>query len=54
MRIANSILYYDKVLSVEDYISKIEKITSEDVQRSANDLLNDSKLIKVILKSETK
>ena len=54
MRIANSILYYDKVLSVEDYISKIEKITSEDVQRAANDLLNDSKLIKVILKSETK
>ena len=54
MRIANSILYYDKVLSVEDYISKIEKITSEDIQRTANDLLSDSKLIKVILKSETK
>ena len=54
MRIANSILYYDKVLSVEDYISKIEKITSEDLQKTANDLLNDSKLIKVILKSEKK
>lgn len=54
MRIANSILYYDKVLSVEDYISKIEKITSEDVQKTANELLKDSKLIKVILKSETK
>ncbi len=54
MRIANSILYYDKVLSVEDYISKIEKITSEDIQRTANDLLSDSKLIKVILKSDTK
>lgn len=54
MRIANSILYYDKVLSVEDYLSKIDKITSEDVQKTANDLLNDSKLIKVILKSEPK
>ena len=54
MRIANSILYYDKVLSVEDYISKIEKITSEDLQKTANDLLKDSKLIKVILKSEKK
>ena len=54
MRIANSILYYDKVLSVEDYLSKIDKITSEDVQRTANDLLNDSKLVKIILKSETK
>jgi len=54
MRIANSILYYDKVFSVEDYLSKIEKITVEDVQRTANELLNDSKLIKVILKSDSK
>ena len=54
MRIANSILYYDKVVSVEEYLSKIDKITSEDVHRTANELLKDSKLIKVILKSETK
>jgi len=54
MRIANSILYYDKVFSVEDYLSKIDRITTEDVQRAANDLLNDSKLIKVILKSDLK
>lgn len=54
MRIANSILYYDKVLSVEEYLSKIDKITSEDVQKTANELLNDSKLIKVILKSDKK
>ena len=54
MRIANSILYYGKVFSIEDYISKIDLITSEDVQKAANDLLNDSKLIKVILKSDTK
>lgn len=54
MRIANSILYYDKVFSVEDYLSKIEKITVEDVQKTANELLNDSKLIKVILKSDSK
>ena len=54
MRIANSILYYDKVFSIEDYLSKIEKITVEDVQRTAKELLNDSKLIKVILKSDSK
>ena len=53
MRIANSILYYDKVLSIENYLSKIDAITTEDIQRTANDLLNDSKLIKVILKSDT-
>jgi predicted Zn-dependent peptidase len=54
MRIANSILYYNKVFTVNDYLSKIEKITVEDVQKTARELLNDSKLIKVILKSETK
>jgi predicted Zn-dependent peptidase len=54
MRIANSILYYDKVFSVEEYLAKIDKITIEDVQKAANDLLNESKLIKVILKSDTK
>jgi predicted Zn-dependent peptidase len=53
MRIANSILYYHKVLSIENYLSKIDAITTEDIQRTANDLLNDSKLIKVILKSDT-
>ena len=54
MRIANSILYYDRVISVEEYLTKIDKITAEDVQRSANELLNESKLIKVILKSDAK
>ncbi|MCW8805381.1 MAG: insulinase family protein [Ignavibacteriaceae bacterium] len=54
MRIANSILYYNKVFSVEDYLFKIDRITTEDVQRAANDLLSDSNLIKVILKSDSK
>ena len=54
MRMANSILYYDKIISVEEYLSKIDLITTEDIQKAANDLLNDSKLIKVILKSDSK
>ena len=54
MRIANSMLYYDKIFSVEDYLAKIDRITTEDIQRTANDLLDDSKLIKVILKSDSK
>jgi predicted Zn-dependent peptidase len=54
MRIANSILYYDRVVSVEEYLAKIDMITAADVQKTANELLNDSKLIKVILKSDTK
>lgn len=54
MRIANSILYYDRVIPVEEYLDRIDKITAEDVQRYANDLLNESKLVKVILKSDVK
>jgi predicted Zn-dependent peptidase len=54
MRIANSILYYDRVISLEEYLEKIDKITAEDVHKSANELLNESKLVKVILKSNVK
>jgi predicted Zn-dependent peptidase len=54
MRIANSILYYNRVIPVEEYLAKIDRITAEDVQKAANELLNESKLIKVILKSDTK
>ena len=54
MRIANSILYYDRVISIEEYLDKIEKITVEDVQKTANELLNEAKLVKVILKSDAK
>ncbi|MBE0570464.1 MAG: insulinase family protein [Ignavibacteriaceae bacterium] len=54
MRIANSIIYYDRIIPVEEYLGRIDRITTEDVQKAANELLNDSKLIKVILKSDTK
>jgi predicted Zn-dependent peptidase len=54
MRIANSILYYDRVIPVEEYLAKIDRITKEDVQKAANELFNETKLIKVILKSESK
>jgi predicted Zn-dependent peptidase len=54
MRIANSILYYDRVIPLEEYLNKLDKITANDVQKTANELLNETKLIKVILKSDTK
>jgi predicted Zn-dependent peptidase len=53
MRIANSILYYNRVISLEEYLEKIDKITEEDVQKTANELLNENKLVKVILKSDS-
>ena len=52
MRIANSILYYDRVIPLEEYLDKIEKITAVDVQKTANELFNENKLVKVILKSD--
>ena len=39
MRIANSILYYDRVISLEEYLDRIDKITTEDVQKSANRII---------------
>jgi len=54
MRIANSILYYNRVIPVEEYLNNLDKITAEDVQKTANELLNEAKLVKVILKSDTK
>jgi len=54
MRIANSILYYNKVVSLDEYLKKIDKISAEDVKKTANELLTESKLIKVILKSDVK
>jgi predicted Zn-dependent peptidase len=54
MRIANSILYYKRVIPLKEYLERIEKITAEDVQITANELLNDKKLIKVVLKSDAK
>jgi predicted Zn-dependent peptidase len=54
MRIANSILYYDRVIPVEEYLTTIDKISAEQVQKTAVELLNESKLVKVILKSDTK
>ena len=54
MRIANSILYYNRVIPVEEYINRLEKITAVDVQKTANELLNESKHVKVILKSDSK
>jgi predicted Zn-dependent peptidase len=54
MRIANSLLYFDRVIPVEEYLNNIDKVTADDVQKTANELLNESKLVKIILKSGSK
>ena len=43
MRIGNSMLYYNKLKSVEDSIREVEAVTREDVLNEANRLLNLNK-----------
>ena len=51
MRMANSILYYNKIIPVSEYLNKIDKINADDLLKVANEILDESHLTKVILKS---
>ena len=51
MRMANSILYYNKIITIDEYLKKIDNINADDLLRAANETLDESQLIKVILKS---
>lgn len=51
MRIANSLLYFNRIVPVDEYLKKIESITTDDVLGIANEILDESNLVKVILKS---
>ena len=51
IRIANSMLYFNKIITIEDYLKSIDAVTAEDLIKTANEIFNEEKLIKVILKS---
>jgi predicted Zn-dependent peptidase len=51
MRIANSLLYFNRIVPVDEYLKKIESITADDVLGIANEILDESNLVKVILRS---
>jgi predicted Zn-dependent peptidase len=51
MRIANSMLYFNRIVPVEEYLKKIENINADQIFDLANEILDEDKLIKVILKS---
>ena len=53
LRIANSMLYFNRVISVEEFIKDIESVTADDLMKLANEVLNEKKLVKVILKSNS-
>lgn len=48
MGMAKSFLYYNRYDSTEDAFAKIEKITSSDILKAANEILDESKLSTLI------
>lgn len=54
IRIANSILHYGKILTLEETIQKINSVTKEEVIRIANEILNDKELVTITLGSKNK
>ncbi len=51
IRIANSFLYFNRVVSLDDSLKKIDSVTVDDIASIANELLDEKKLSKVILTS---
>jgi len=52
IRMAQSELYHNRIKSTEEILSRIESVTTEQVIESANDLLNEDALFKIIIKSK--
>jgi len=51
MRMANSMLYFGRVITIEEFLKKIDKVTADDLLETANEVLDSNKLIKIVLKS---
>jgi len=51
IRIANSILYFNRIVSLDEFLKKIDSVTVDDITSIANELLDEQKLSKVILTS---
>lgn len=54
IRLANSILHYGKVLSVEETIKKINSVTNEEIIEIAREVLSENELITITLGSKNK
>jgi len=51
IRIANSFLYFNRVVLLDDFLKKVDSVTVDDITSIANELLDEKKLSKVILTS---
>ena len=52
IRMAQSELYHNRIKSTEEILNRIESVTTEQVIETANDLLNEDSLFKIIIKSK--
>jgi len=52
IRLANSILHYGKIVPVEDVLSKIDAVTTDDILKLSKEVLNETTLSKIIICSK--
>ncbi|MBI5727668.1 MAG: insulinase family protein [Ignavibacteriales bacterium] len=54
IRVANSMMYYNRFVRVDEVIEKIDNVTAEQIMAVAQETLRDEVLTKVILRAESK
>ena len=52
IRLANSIYHYGKVIPIDDLLSKIESVTTEDIYKLSREVLNESTLNTIVIRSK--
>jgi predicted Zn-dependent peptidase len=52
LRIAQSVIYFDKIRSIEDTVKQIQKVTVNEIRDISNELFEEGKLSRVILSSK--
>mgnify|MGYP005848084341 CR=1 FL=1 len=52
IRLANSIYHYGKIISIEEILSKIDSVSSEEIQKLATEVLDESTLSKIVIRSK--
>ena len=52
IRLANSMIYYNRVKSLEETIADIDRVTTDDILELSNELLNENSMNKVVISSK--
>lgn len=54
IRIANSLLYFNRIIPVEEIITDVEKVTPEEIHQLAKKMLNEEDFSKIEIRSKKK